>query len=339
MKKIIVLLSIISIFLIAGCDYEKDGEFIPTGIGTPKGMNEEYGVKAEINNKETDTKKTTPENVGSKETEKLQEEPEINDTSENNMSIVGNELIEDDKSEVNEIEGEAVEIGNLVNVGEEQEKEPRYCFIIDDIYQNLTYNNDYLKGYVDTIEICKSYNGKEKFIMHDSYKRNMMDSGSTIIYDSNLEEVCWYVGFGRTNCELEFEQKIDYDGCEEVCGYGSQECRELIKGQKYECPILEKITFKGNCSEVDNKKNYYVKGNSSYIEGNYTVFDYCLNSSRFHTGETEECEGEDCLLIETYCSPAYVDYSNTVSLKGLNRINLEKYKCPNGCRDGVCIRE
>ncbi|MEK6835823.1 MAG: dockerin type I repeat-containing protein [Nanoarchaeota archaeon] len=73
------------------------------------------------------------------------------------------------------------------------------------------------------------------------------------------------------------------------------------------------------CADSDGGKNYYVKGVSEGItswDGNkQTVLDVC------QTNVNEEF----VFLDEYYCSD--------------NKINVERYTCPNGCKDGACISD
>ncbi|MEA3343527.1 MAG: LamG-like jellyroll fold domain-containing protein [archaeon] len=75
------------------------------------------------------------------------------------------------------------------------------------------------------------------------------------------------------------------------------------------------------CVDTDGGKNYYVKGHITGLEVDsttvFTSYDYCsLNSTEYQTGYN---------LVELYCKGDYV--------------SADFYTCPNGCRDGACIKD
>lgn len=84
------------------------------------------------------------------------------------------------------------------------------------------------------------------------------------------------------------------------------------------------------CTDSDDGLNYYVKGRTGRTAGGpYFDEDYCqkggdiTDPSRAYYASS--CRGDDCYLIEMYC---------------LNNDNaFEVYTCPNGCKDGACIKE
>jgi hypothetical protein len=74
----------------------------------------------------------------------------------------------------------------------------------------------------------------------------------------------------------------------------------------------------GTCTDSDGGINYYVKGDTKGI----------LGGPGNIVGGEDNCSclstGENCKLLEYYCKNGYVVY--------------KQYNCPNGCKDGACIK-
>lgn len=90
----------------------------------------------------------------------------------------------------------------------------------------------------------------------------------------------------------------------------------LLDGFWYECPsgcAGGACTSIINCTDSDGGKNYYTYGKIEYV-----------NNPAGILAEYDVCDGE--YLTERIC----VDATD-------NSKNFVKYKCPNGCEDGVCI--
>ncbi|NCO97065.1 MAG: hypothetical protein COY38_03035 [Candidatus Aenigmarchaeota archaeon CG_4_10_14_0_8_um_filter_37_24] len=83
------------------------------------------------------------------------------------------------------------------------------------------------------------------------------------------------------------------------------------------------------CTDSDGGKDYYTKG-TTLIKGSQYATDFCWN---YDEGKYGSCEGneEGCVLVEHSCK----DYWDGTYGYGWK----EKYKCPNGCKDGACIKE
>ena len=79
------------------------------------------------------------------------------------------------------------------------------------------------------------------------------------------------------------------------------------------------------CTDSDSYKNYYVKGCL-----NNGVCDQCgLRETNGTLANKDYCKDEsNCVLFEAYCTPS-AQYGSYYS---------EDYKCPNGCKDGACIK-
>ncbi len=78
------------------------------------------------------------------------------------------------------------------------------------------------------------------------------------------------------------------------------------------------------CSDTDGGKDYYVKG--TVIDANdQKGTDFCWNYDFQNYGS---CEGNEsgCVLVEHYCTKN-------------ESIGKEKYDCPYGCYDGICVKE
>ncbi|MBT3721364.1 thioredoxin domain-containing protein [archaeon] len=129
--------------------------------------------------------------------------------------------------------------------------------------------------------------------------------------------------------EQELEDDIEMSNDDDVSGtptflinseiiVGAQPLENFIK-------IIDRYLGNNICIDSDNGKNYYEKG---YTGNGVTRYDedYCQlggnpnDPSRNYYAR--ECTGNNCYLIETYCSNNQGD--NTY------------YKCPYGCSNGAC---
>ncbi|MCP3682416.1 MAG: S8 family serine peptidase [bacterium] len=98
--------------------------------------------------------------------------------------------------------------------------------------------------------------------------------------------------------------------CPPVCGDGSCDGDESCRSCPADCGTCL-------CTETDNGKDYYLKGDTT--RRNETNTDSCT----YYDEYIEECGGVQCNLYEYYCRPD-------------NLVGLEEYRCPEGCIDGEC---
>lgn len=94
------------------------------------------------------------------------------------------------------------------------------------------------------------------------------------------------------------------------------------RARRYQCPYgcedgACKLEPKPECTESDKGKDYYLKGITSI----------CYRNEPDSTckAATDMCKNND-ELVEYYCN------------EGNNDINMQEYVCPNGCKDGACIK-
>ncbi len=135
------------------------------------------------------------------------------------------------------------------------------------------------------------------------------------------EPYCSAIG-SRSECWYQYDSLIKYDncdGCFAVCKYvGAQEgwyssCNSALV--RY-----EKCQEEVNCTDSDGGENYYVKG---ITEGRANPADD-FSQGAIYSKVYDICVGSK--LTEYYCdSEGY--------------ISRTYYTCPNGCKDGACIRE
>jgi len=100
---------------------------------------------------------------------------------------------------------------------------------------------------------------------------------------------------------------------------------------KKEFYVKKIFDIKAECSDSDGGKEYYIKGmadNRKNSIGSYWQ-DKCLSKDQigereWKYNEVYECTGNNCNLQEGYCD-------------GDNVKNIA-YKCPNGCRNGACVK-
>ncbi len=77
----------------------------------------------------------------------------------------------------------------------------------------------------------------------------------------------------------------------------------------------------GECTDTDGGKDYYKKGTT--LNQGWKRTDSCTDMTR---GSVYECSGSYCNLAEYTCGD------------GNTPVVEEYYRCPNGCKNGVCIR-
>jgi len=86
------------------------------------------------------------------------------------------------------------------------------------------------------------------------------------------------------------------------------------------------------CKDSDNGKNQFVKGSTSSHSGSNEVMkietDQCITRYGSGAKNVDSCPASDryCNVLETFCDAD-------------NNPNTEGMRCPNGCRNGACIRE
>jgi len=99
------------------------------------------------------------------------------------------------------------------------------------------------------------------------------------------------------------------NGLNPADGYVGAKTRELINMTI--CNIPQSST---SCVDTDGGKDYYVKGSVNLIKAgaNVTETDSCMDSSK---------------IIEYFCSE-----DNVIT-------NDHSFSCPNGCSDGVCVKD
>lgn len=105
--------------------------------------------------------------------------------------------------------------------------------------------------------------------------------------------------------------------------YNFQNCSEECNGDCVYIPLAKK-QCKTNCTDTDDGKDYYVKGSVTYRGHKYE--DWCT-TNQGNGGKVPSCSGDECDLVEEYCSE---------KTSGVDHV---LYHCPNGCKDGVCIKE
>lgn len=77
------------------------------------------------------------------------------------------------------------------------------------------------------------------------------------------------------------------------------------------------------CTDTDDGIDYFEKGTATTSETSYT--DWCQIGGDYP--EVSECSGNDCELVEAYCDEDEEDH-----------IMFKKYICPDGCKNGACIK-
>lgn len=83
------------------------------------------------------------------------------------------------------------------------------------------------------------------------------------------------------------------------------------------------------CTDSDGGKNYYVKGKTEgkagYKEGIVSETDSCFNCNNLAVKSYSCDAGSDCCVSEGYCLN--------------NEVFIGSLQCPNGCKDGACIKD
>ena len=111
----------------------------------------------------------------------------------------------------------------------------------------------------------------------------------------------------------------------------------LGTGVTYQCPngcvdgaCVKEAGTPILCEDSDGGVNYYVKGEATdylykneVLSGKMVYADSCLTLNENNEGSFESEEGN--YLSEKYC------------IEG-GKSSVSKYKCPNGCKDGACIK-
>ena len=95
--------------------------------------------------------------------------------------------------------------------------------------------------------------------------------------------------------------------------------------------IFSKLTGKTSgdvsCADSDGRAAYYTKGKTtgqaSLTSETKNYYDHCYNTT---DSEVDNCEGYGCTVYEYFCG-----------FRGL--VNYGIALCPNGCKNGACIRE
>ncbi|MFT4304188.1 MAG: Kazal-type serine protease inhibitor domain-containing protein [Candidatus Woesearchaeota archaeon] len=83
-----------------------------------------------------------------------------------------------------------------------------------------------------------------------------------------------------------------------------------------------------SCEASDGGINYYVKGELKYIDQNgieNIVPDSCVIKQGQQSNSVNECEGNNCFLVEGHCAGDFPLF--------------EEYNCPYKCIDGKCVNQ
>ncbi|MBI5803148.1 hypothetical protein HY448_00480 [Candidatus Pacearchaeota archaeon] len=87
-----------------------------------------------------------------------------------------------------------------------------------------------------------------------------------------------------------------------------------------------------SCIDTDNGLDYYTQGNVTY--GKYDYKDHCGSPGVVNAGTSQEYTIVEGDLLEYACYGSDNDKRCTDTA-----CRFIKYNCPNGCRDGACLKE
>ncbi|MCD6477937.1 MAG: discoidin domain-containing protein [Candidatus Aenigmarchaeota archaeon] len=130
------------------------------------------------------------------------------------------------------------------------------------------------------------------------------------------DEICGFYNETLSPGQIaEINTDCEYTGDSFVLKVQSMECPSAYDTYSY-APTTTTIPEEA-CTDSDGGKDYYTKGTvTDSVYGEYT--DYCQDSNGNPVYQSE-------MLTEYFCS--------------LDRVTSEAYSCPNGCKDGACIKE